>query len=51
MALVFLSGCSSSKVGMGVGVSGISGVGGTEIIADTKTGVHGSIVMGSDIRL
>ena len=53
--ILFLTACSPS-VGVGVGVAGVSNVGsnsiaGTEIIADSETGVHGSIVMGSDIRL
>ena len=49
-----LTGCSQN-VGVGLGVAGVSTSGnsmaGTEIIADSETGIHGSISMGTDIRL
>ena len=53
--ILFLTACTPS-VGVGVGVGGITnigggGVAGTEIIADSETGVHGSIAMGTDINL
>jgi len=53
--ILFLTACTPS-IGVGVGVAGVSniggsGVAGTEIIADSETGVHGSIVMGTDINL
>ena len=53
--ILFLIGCTP-RLGVGVGVAGVSniggsGVAGTEIIADSETGIHGSIVMGTDINL
>ena len=52
--LFFFTACSQN-VGAGVGVTGIStsgnNVAATELFADTETGVHGSISMGTDIRL
>jgi hypothetical protein len=48
--ILFLTACASN-IGGGVGIAGVSndGIAGTEIIADTETGVHGSIVLGTDI--
>jgi hypothetical protein len=52
--LFFFTACSQN-VGAGVGVAGISTSGNnaaaTEIFADTETGLHGSISMGTGIRL
>jgi hypothetical protein len=52
--LIFLTGCSQN-VGYGIGVTGLSAsdnrMAATEIIADSETGIHGSITMGTDIRL
>ena len=53
--ILFLTGCTPS-IGVGVGVAGVSNVGnggvaGTEIIADSESGVHGSVVMGTDINM
>jgi len=52
--MLFLTACTPS-IGVGVGVAGVSnnggGVAGTEIIADSETGVHGSVVMGTDINM
>ncbi|MGB5506726.1 MAG: hypothetical protein WBM70_08575 [Sulfurovum sp.] len=47
-----LTACSP-RIGAGIGgvvVSG-DGVSATEIVADTETGIHGSVTMGTDIRL
>ena len=52
--LLFFS-AYSQNVGAGIGVMGIGTSGNnmaaTEISADTQTGVHGSISMGTDIGL
>jgi len=53
--MLFLTACTPS-IGVGVGVAGVSnigggGVAGTEIIADSETGVHGSVAMGTDINM
>jgi len=50
--LLFLTACSP-KIGAGIGGVVISGDGMTasEIHADTETGIHGSVTMGTDIRL
>ena len=54
LILLFLTACSQN-VGYGVGVAGVAASGNnmaaTEIISDSETGIHGSIVMGGDIRL
>ena len=50
----FFTACSQN-VGYGVGVTGVSASGNnvaaTEIFADSETGIHGSVVVGTDIRL
>lgn len=52
--LLLLTACSQN-VGYGLGVAGVStsgnSIAGTEIIADSETGIHGSVSMGTDIRL
>jgi len=52
--MLFLTACTPS-IGAGVGVAGVSNSGGsvagTEIIADSETGIHGSIVMGTDVYM
>lgn len=50
--LVFLTACSP-RIGAGVGGVVISGDGMTasQVYADTETGIHGSVTMGTDIRL
>jgi|GEM_PF-1533271 len=52
--LIVLTACSQN-VGYGLGVAGVNAsgnsMGGTEIIADSETGIHGSVVVGGDIRL
>ena len=52
--LISLTACSQN-VGYGIGVTGISGSGqnlaATEIISDSETGIHGSVTVGTDIRL
>ncbi len=52
ITLILLSGCTPN-IGLGIGVAGVSndGIAGTEIIADSQTGIHGSVVMGADIDL
>ena len=54
LLLFFFTACSQN-VGAGVGVAGIStsdnNIAATEISADTETGVHGSISLGTGIRL
>lgn len=52
--LLLLTACSQN-VGYGLGVAGVStsgnSIAGTKIIADSETGIHGSVSMGTDIRL
>ena len=52
--LLSLTACSQN-VGYGIGVAGVGtsgdGIAATEIVADSQTGIHGSISMGTDIRL
>ena len=50
--ILCLTACTSN-IGGGIGVAGISndGIAGTEVIADSETGVHGSVAMGTDIYL
>ena len=52
--ILSLTACSQN-IGYGLGVAGITASDnnavGTEIIADNQTGIHGSVVIGSDIRL
>jgi hypothetical protein len=52
--LMFLTACSQN-VGAGIGVVGVgtsgSGSAGTQIHADTDTGIHGSVIMDTSIRL
>ena len=50
--ILFLTACSKN-VGYGIGVAGIAASGnslaGTEIIADSQTGIHGSVTMGTGV--
>ena len=52
LTLFFLTACTP---GIGIGVGGFTssgnGVAGSEVYADSQTGVHGSIAMGTDISL
>ena len=50
--MLFLTACSP-KIGMGVGGVVISddGIAASEVLADSQTGIHGSVTMGSDMRL
>ncbi len=50
--LLLLVGCSP-KIGVGIGGVAISddGMAASEVIADSQTGIHGSVTMGSDMRL
>ncbi len=43
----------SPRIGVGVGGVAVSGDGmsAAEVIADTETGIHGSVTTGADIRL
>ena len=52
--LLSLTACSQNA-GVGIGVVGVGTSGdssaATEIHADSETGIHGSVTMGTDIRL
>ena len=50
--MLFLTGCSP-KIGVGVGGVVISddGIAASEVLADSQTGIHGSVIMGTDMRL
>ena len=52
--LLSLTACSQN-VGVGIGVAGVSTSGNnmaaTQIVADSDTGIHGSVSMGTDISL
>lgn len=52
--LLALTACSQN-VGYGIGVASVNasgdGIAGTEIYADSETGIHGNIAVGTDIRL
>ena len=54
LILISLTACSQN-VGYGIGVTGISASGNamaaTEIVSDSETGIHGSVTVGTDIRL
>ncbi len=52
--LVCLTACSQNVgVGLGLASVGTSGnsMAATEIVADSETGIHGSVTMGTDMRL
>jgi len=46
-AVFFLSGCSPS-IGIGIGGAMVSGNMGSEVVMDSDTGIHGSVVAGGD---
>ncbi len=50
--MLFLTACSP-KIGVGGGGVLISddGLAASEVLVDSQTGVHGSVTMGSDMRL
>jgi len=52
--LLFLTACSQN-IGYGIGVAGITAandnIAATEISADTETGIHGNVSVGTGIRL
>ena len=50
--LLFLTACSP-RISMGIGGVAVSGDGMTasEVLVDSDTGIHGSITMGTDMRL
>ena len=52
---IFVLTACSQNIGYGVGVTGVTSSGNsaaaTEIFADSETGIHGSVVMGADMRL
>jgi len=54
LLLLSLTACSQN-VGVGVGVAGVStsgsSIAATEIHADSETGIHGNVSMGTDMRL
>jgi hypothetical protein len=50
--VIFFTGCSP-RIGVGIGGVAVSpdGMAASEILVDSETGVHGSITMGTDMRL
>ena len=50
--ILLFTGCSP-RIGVGIGGVVVSGDGMTasEVLADSDTGIHGSITMGTDMRL
>jgi len=50
--ILFLTSCTPN---IGVGVGGViisdDGIAASEVLADSQTGIHGSVTMGSDMRL
>ena len=52
---IFVLTACSQNIGYGVGVTGVTSSGNsaaaTDIFADSKTGIHGSVVVGTDMRL
>jgi hypothetical protein len=52
LLMVCLTACSP-RIGVGVGGVVVSGddIAASEVVADTKSGVHGSISMGTDMGL
>ncbi len=52
--VLFLTSCAQN-VGFGLGIAGIgtagNNVAATEIIADSQTGIHGNVGVGTDIGL
>lgn len=52
LCIVGLTACSP-RIGVGVGgiVASGDGMTASEIHADSETGIHGSVAMGTDIRL
>lgn len=50
--ILFLTGCAPN-IGVGIGAVAVSpdGRAATEILADSQTGIHGSVTLGTDIRL
>ena len=55
LSLLFIVGLTACSPRIGVGVGGIvassDGMTASEIVADSETGIHGSVTMGTDIRL
>lgn len=52
LVILVLTGCTPN-IGVGVGGVAISddGIAASEVLADSQTGIHGSVSMGSDMRL
>lgn len=54
LLMLFFTGCSQN-VGYGIGVAGIGfsgdSIAATEIVADSQTGIHGSVSVGTGTRL
>ena len=52
LLLLSLTACTP-RIGVGVGgvVASSDGIAATEVVADTQSGVHGSVSMGTDMRL
>ena len=55
LSLLFILGLTACTPRIGVGIGGIvssgDGIAVSEVHADSETGVHGSVTMGTDIRL
>jgi hypothetical protein len=52
VTVFILAGCTPN---IGVGIGGVvvsdDGIAASEVVADSQTGIHGSVTMGSDMRL
>ena len=50
--VIFFTGCSP-RIGVGIGGVAVSpdGIAASEVLADSETGIHGSVAMGTDMRL
>ena len=50
--ILVLTGCTPN---IGVGIGGVvisdDGIAASEVLADSQTGIHGSVTMGSDMKL
>ena len=50
--VLLFTGCSP-RIGVGIGgvVVSSDGIAASEVLADSETGIHGSVAMGTDMRL
>ncbi|MCO4844413.1 MAG: hypothetical protein KC427_00175 [Sulfurovum sp.] len=55
LSLLFIVGLTACSPRIGVGGGGVvassDGMTASEVVADSETGIHGSVTMGTDIRL